>query len=139
VIIADTDIVSELMRPDPAKSVLTWAAGIGPGQLAITVVTITEIEYGLARLPEGRRRSDLVTKWRQVLNAYPDKLLTYGVQAASEAAGILAERDRTGRPMSLADAQIAGICRVCSASLATHNTKDFIGLGLDLIDPFQGI
>ena len=135
-IIADTNIVSELMRPAPAKAVLQWATSIESGQLALTVITITEIEYGLARLPEGRRQRGLVAKWRQVMNAYSDEVFVYGAESASAAASILDERDQMGRPISLADAQIAGICRVHSACLATRNTKDFTGLGLDLVNPF---
>jgi len=137
VIVADTNIVSEIMRPDPASAVLEWIAGIEVDNLTISVITVTEIEHGLARLPDGHRKRDLVTRWRQVLNTYADSILEYGTEAAHAAADILAERDNMGHPISLADAQIAGICRTHACRLATRNTKDFIGLGLDLIDPFQ--
>ena len=136
-IIADTNVVSELMRADAAEAVVKWVSSVEASQLTITVITITEIEYGLARLPDGRRKRDLMTKWRQVLRAYADKLLAYGTEAAHATADVLAERDRTGHPMGLADAQIAGICRAHAYSLATRNTKDFTGLGLNLVDPFQ--
>ena len=136
-IIADTNIVSELMRANPAAPVLEWAAGLEAAQLTITVITVTEIEYGLARLPDGQRKQGLVMKWRQVLGTYSDKLFEYKAKDAQATAAILAERDRIGRPMSLADAQIAGICRAHNCGLATRNTKDFTSLGLDLINPFQ--
>ena len=136
-IVADTNIVSELMRDDPDPAVVTWASNIDAASLTITVVTVTEIEYGLARLPEGRRRRDLTSRWRQVLESYSDRLLTYDVDTARAAAEVMAERDRSGHPISLPDAQIAGICRSQGCSLATRNTKDFAGVGLDLCDPFD--
>jgi predicted nucleic acid-binding protein len=138
VIIADTNVVSELMRTDPAEAVLSWVSSVSPHQLAITVITITEIEYGLARLPDGQRKRDVATAWRRVLNAHSERLLEYGTEAAHTTAEVLAERIRAGHPMSLADAQIAGICRSLNYRLATRNTKDFLGLGLVLINPFQG-
>ena len=135
-IVADTNIVSELMRDDPDPAVVTWASGIDAASLTITVVTVTEIEYGLARMPEGRRSRDLTSRWRQVLDSYSDRLITYDVDAARAAAEVLAERERSGRPISLPDAQIAGICRSQGCGLATRNTKDFADVGLELYDPF---
>lgn len=136
-IVADTNIVSELMRDDPDPAVVAWASSIDVVGLTITVITVTEIEYGLARLPEGHRRRDLTSRWRQVLDGYADRLLVYDIEAAQAAAEAMAERDCSGRPISLPDAQIAGICRAQRCSLATHNTKDFVGLGLELCDPFD--
>ncbi len=136
-IVVDTTIVSELMRPRPSPAVVAWAALIPSAELAITSITVTEIEYGLARLPEGRRRGDLAERWRRVVAAYSDQLLAFTVEAARQSAEILASGERLGRPISLADAQIAGVCRHLSATLATHNTRDFEGLGLDMVDPFH--
>ncbi|MCL2091974.1 MAG: type II toxin-antitoxin system VapC family toxin [Micrococcales bacterium] len=136
-IVAATNVVSELMRDDPAPLVVNWARGIDATDLTITVVTVTEIEYGLARLPDGRRKRDLTARWHRVLSGYSDRLLDYDLEAAQAAADMLAERDRVGRSVSLADAQIAGICRAQGLRLATRNTKDFDSLGLDLINPFD--
>jgi predicted nucleic acid-binding protein len=137
VIAADTNVVSELMRDEPAPSVLAWARGLGPGEATITVVTVEEIERGLALLPSGRRRRDLTERWQRVLDAYADTLLVYDAPAAQATAAILVERRRAGLGMSLADAQIAGICSSQRAVLATRNTKDFAGVaGLDVINPF---
>lgn len=136
-IIADTNVVSELMRPAPAPSVLRWITGVDADQLGITTVTVAEIEYGLARLPEGRRQRDLAAKWRQILETYEKMIIGYGVGAAHATADVLIERDRLGRPISLADAQIAGICQWHKCVLATRYTKDFGGIGLQLTNPFE--
>jgi len=137
VIVADTNVVSELMRPEPAAAVVAWAGGIDARQLAITVITVAEIEYGLARLPAGRRHSNLTEAWREILAAHADRVLAYDLDAARATAEVLATRDKAGRPVTLADAQIAGLCRSGGHSLATRNTPDFAGLGLDLINPFE--
>jgi len=137
VIVADTNVVSELMRPEPAAAVVDWASGIDARHLAITAITVAEIEYGLARLPAGRRQRDLTEAWREVLTAHADRLLAYDADAARATTEILAALDKAGHPVSLADAQIAGLCRSRGHSLATRNPRDFAGLGLDLINPFE--
>lgn len=137
-IVADTNVVSELMRPDAAPTVLRWARGLRPGESAITAVTVHEIEHGLNRLPTGARREALTQRWQQLLAVYAESTLGYDTSAARTSAAILAAKERAGRVMTLADAQIAGICLVHGAQLATRNVKDFTDIpGLTVIDPWQ--
>jgi hypothetical protein len=137
VIVADTNVVSEFMRDAPDPTVLAWAQGIDPADLAICVVTVEEIERGLGRLPDGRRRRDLDQRWRRLVEAYTDAIVVYDLPAAQHAAGILAAAEASGRPMSLADAQIAGICRAGGHEQATRNASDFASTsGLTSINPF---
>ncbi len=89
-IVADTNVVSEFMRDAPDPTVLAWAQGIDPADLAICVVTVEEIERGLGRLPDGRRRRDLDQRWRRLVEAYTDAIVVYDLPAAQHAAGILA-------------------------------------------------
>ncbi|MEJ7794571.1 MAG: PIN domain-containing protein [Nocardioides sp.] len=135
--VADTNVVTEFMRDRPDPHVLTWAASIPPASLAVTVVTVEEIERGLGRLRDGRRRQDLAARWRRLVDQYADAILTYDVPAARATAAVLVHREATGRPMGLADAQIAGICLNAGLTLATRNVRDFEDVpGLDVIDPF---
>ncbi|WP_297750827.1 PIN domain-containing protein [uncultured Tessaracoccus sp.] len=137
-IVADTNIVSEFMKGSPDQAVLRWARTLAPDEMTITVVTVEEIERGLARLPLGRRRSDLESRWLVLLDAYADGVLPYDLPAAREAARIAAARFDIGCPISLADAQIAGISVAGAAVLATRNTKDFEHIdGLRLLNPFE--
>lgn len=137
-IIADTNVVSEIMKEAPSASVLAWALTLEPGDLTISVVTVEEIDRGLGRLPKGRRRKDLERRWDTLLNAFADTIATYDLAAARATAHILVEGMNEGRPMSLADAQIAGICIAHAASLATRNVKDFAGVAdLIVINPFD--
>lgn len=131
-IVADTNVVSELMRDEPDPRVVAWAQS-----LTITVITVEEVERGLARLPAGRRRSALTERWHQLLEAYADAILAYDVPAARATGQALVHRERAGRPISLADAEIAGICLTRGGTLATSNTADFAGIPhLTLVDPF---
>lgn len=137
-IIADTNVVSEFMRDTPDPAVLDWAQTHATGALAICVVTVEEIERGLGRLPEGRRRRDLTERWTRLVDAFADTIAVYDVTAARATANILVEAEATGHPMTLADAQIAGICLAGDHELATRNTRDFSAVpDLALINPFS--
>ena len=137
-IIADTNIVSEFMKDAPDVGVLAWAKGIGPTELTISVVTVEEIERGLGRLPSGRRRDALQQRWDGLIAAFAETIATYDLASARATARLVVAALDQGRPMSLADAQIAGICIARSASLATRNIKDFAHVPrLDVINPFQ--
>ncbi len=137
-IVADTNVVSEFMREHPEPSVMGWAGTLAAGDLAITVITVEEIERGIAGIPVGRRRRDLEGRWHQLLDAYADSVLTYDVPAAHATAQILVNRASAGSPMSLADAQIAGICISQQCELATRNVRDFQGIdGLAVLNPFD--
>lgn len=124
-IVTDTNVVSEFMRLETDPRVLRWAEGIPPGELAISVVTVQEIEYGILRLPDGRRKDRLRTVWDGLLGQFASSILDYDRDAAACAASVLARAGRQGRRMSLADAQIAGTCLAHDALLATRNVKDF--------------
>ena len=137
-IIADTNVVSEFMRDAPDPAVLAWAQSIDPSDLTICVVSVEEIERGLGRLPEGRRRRDLEQRWTRLLNSFAETIALYDVTAARRTAAILVAAQGSGRPMALADAQIAGICLASGSDLATRNIKNFSNVtDLTLIDPFD--
>jgi predicted nucleic acid-binding protein len=137
VIIADTNVVSELMRDRPDPEVLAWAGTLDQGDVTISVITVEEVERGLTRLPVGRRRRTLTDRWHQLLDAYADTVLVYDVPAARATAAVLVHREKAGRPIALADAEIAGTCVSQGADLATRNTADFADIPhLVLVDPF---
>ena len=136
-IIADTNVVSEFMKDSPDRTVLAWAQDIGPADLTICVVTVEEIERGLGRMPEGRRRRDLEQRWNRLVDTFAEAVATYDLPAARQTASILVTAEARGRPMSLADAQIAGICLAGQYQLATRNVSDFSSTtDLDVINPF---
>jgi toxin FitB len=136
-IILDTNIVSELMRPTPAPTVLAWLRRQTGSDLYTTAITAAEIRYGIARLPDGSRKRDLARAAGEVFAAFPDQILPFDDPAAAAYADLVAQRERLGTPINGFDGQIAAICRRHAASLATRNGRDFQDTGLAITDPWQ--
>ena len=137
-IIADTNVVSEFMKDKPDETVLAWAQGLDAADLTICVVTVEEIERGLGRLPEGKRRRNIEQRWHKLVDAFSDTIALYDVPAARAAAEILVGAEAGGHPMGLADAQIARICVVSGSVLATRNVRDFDRVAaLNIVNPLD--
>jgi toxin FitB len=137
VIVLDTNVVSELMRPSPAPLVREWVSAQAPGELCTTAVTVAEIRYGLERLADGRRKQSLLAAATDLFAEFSEYVQPFDADAAVWYATIVAHRDRLGLPIDGFDAQIAAICRTRAAALATRNTRDFQQTGIDVIDPWQ--
>jgi toxin FitB len=136
-IVLATNVVSELMRPSPAPAVVAWLRRQARGSLTTTAVTIAEITFGLARLPAGRRTAQLQLAAADVLASFPGQVLPFDGAAAARYGEIAATRERAGHPIDALDAQIAAICQIRRAPLATRNTKDFVSTGIDVLDPWE--
>lgn len=136
-IVVDTNVISEMMRQDPDPTVLAWTAAAG--RLHTTVITLAEVEYGIARLPAGRRRDQLTATATGVFADFQDVILPFDVRAAHRYAEIVANREATGHPIATADAQIAAVCASRNATLATRNTSDFTSTGIQLVNPWQAL
>lgn len=134
-IVFDTNIISELMRPEPDPKVLSWVDAAG--RLHTSAITVAEVEYGIARLADGRRRDLLATTAAEVFAAFRELILPFDDHAAHHYGQIVAGREAGGRPISVADAQIAAICASRGALLATRNTRDFEGTGISTINPWE--
>jgi len=137
VIVLDTNVVSELMRVEPSPQVVRWADEQVADDVFLTAVTLAEILFGIARLPAGRRKrslADLVDA--MVTDDFDQRVAAFDATAAAHFADIAARRERAGRPISAADAQIAAICRSHGAVLATRNVDDFAGIGVSVVNPW---
>jgi toxin FitB len=137
VIILDTNVLSETLRPTPATRVLEWMRSEPASALFTTTINEAELLYGIALLPEGRRRQSLEAVVKLIFaEDLAGRVLPFDSAAAREFADIAASRRRAGRPISEADARIAAIAQSRGAALATRNVGDFIGCGLELVDPW---
>jgi predicted nucleic acid-binding protein len=136
-IVLDTNVVSELMRAEPARAVLTWLQQNSGDGMYTTTVTVAEIRYGIARLPEGQRRESLHQAANEIFAAFPRQVLPFDLAAANAYADVVTVRESLGNPIDGFDAQIAAICRSQAAALATRNTKDFTNTGISVVDPWQ--
>jgi len=137
VIVLDTNVVSEMMRSTPEPRVVQWIDAFAADDVFVTAVTAAELMYGVARLPEGRRKQELLVKVGALIaEDFKDRVLPFDQLAAVDYANVVASRERAGRPISMADAQIAAICRNWSADLATRNVADFMDIGVRVVDPW---
>ncbi len=137
-IILDTNIISELTRQAPEPGVVSWLDSLPAEEVGTTAVTAAELLYGVARMPAGRRKRELAAAVRGLLgDEFRDRVLPFDEHCASRYADIVCGRETVGRPIGVADAQIAAICRTAEATLATRNTDDFSGTGIELINPWK--
>jgi predicted nucleic acid-binding protein len=137
-ILLDTNIVSELMRPAPSQAVMSWLAAQPAASLFISAVTEAELRYGVMLLPEGRKRAELVSAIEAMLaEDFADRILPFDSAAAMAFADISSSRRQAGCPISQFDALIAAIARSRGAELATRNVADFEGSGIEVINPWE--
>ncbi|WP_454739967.1 PIN domain-containing protein [Cupriavidus necator] len=136
-IVLDTNVLSELMRAQAKPAVIDWLDRQAQDSLTVTAVTVAELLYGIARLPDGRRKTGLREAALQMFQEeFADRVLPFDEDAAVHYAALVSHRERVGRPISMADAQISAICRHHAAALATRNSKDFEGVGIVLAYPW---
>lgn len=136
-ILLDTNILSELMRPAPAQAVDQWLAAQPDAGVFISAVTEAELRYGAALLPAGKKCTQLLAEIEGMLEEdFSGRVLPFDSLAAKTFATIASERRRSGKPISQADAQIAATARSRGASLATRNVQDFEGCGIEVVNPW---
>lgn len=136
-IVLDTDVLSEAMRDNPSPEFTAWFDRQPRLTVWTTAVSLLEIQFGIERLPIGRRRSALTIALEQVLVLdIEGRVLPFDADAAAETAVLMAERQRTGRTGDLRDSMIAGIAIAHRATLATRNTRHFSDLPVPVVDPW---
>lgn len=138
-IVLDTNIVSEQTKPYPDETVLGWMNAQHATQLRITTPTIAELSMGANQtiLRSGSRKYELLLN--VLLGEYADRILLFDPVAAEAYGRLVARRRHSGRPILVIDAMIAAICIAHGATLATRNIRDFDGLDLKLVNPFEPV
>jgi predicted nucleic acid-binding protein len=136
-IILDTNVISELLRPAPEPKVEHWLSAQDGLNVYLTSISEAELRYGLAIMGNGKRRAALVDAVDRILREdLAGRILPFDSDAAQSYATIAAARRAAGRPIAQADCQIASIALACGATVATRNTPDFEGCEIDLINPW---
>ncbi len=136
-IVVDTNVLSELMKPSPVPAVKDWVLAQSGNELYTTSISLGEILYGIERLAAGQRKELLGATARDVFSAFESHVLSFDAAAATHYALVVARRDSLGLPIDGFDAQIASICLAHGAALATRNGKDFRHSGIAVIDPWR--
>ncbi|MBU6374081.1 MAG: type II toxin-antitoxin system VapC family toxin [Alphaproteobacteria bacterium] len=142
-ILLDTNVISEALRPSPAPQVIAWLNGAF-AEAAISSVTIFELEAGVGLLAPGRRRDALESAIARTIRRFASRVYAFDAASAQASARLLVEARGQGLglhqiPGKLADLQIAGIAAAYGLVLATRNVGDFTGLGLTLVDPWRPV
>ncbi len=136
-LVFDTNVLSELMRPAPNTAITSWVAEQATSSLHLTAVSEAELRYGLAIMSPGRRRDGLAHGLERMLRTgFANRVLPFDSAAASSYAEIAAARRAIGRPMPEADCQIAAIARSRDMTVVTRNVRDFADAGIDVINPW---
>src|SRR5258707_12968880 len=135
-IILDTNVISEAMRPSPSLLVMDWLAARPAFDLATTTISIAEVGFGLARLPFGRRRTERERLFVNLLaRSFGDRIFGFDRYAADTYGELVAARERGGRPLLGFDALIAAIAASRGLGIATRDVRGFEGCGIPVISP----
>lgn len=136
-IVLDTNVVSELMRPAPSPAVVSWVGRRDAATLFFSAVGEAELRLGVAIMPAGRRRDEIEEAIGAMLREdFAGRILPFDSAASRAYAAIAAARRAAGRPVATLDMQIAAIARSQNMAVATRNTRDFTGTGVDLANPW---
>jgi predicted nucleic acid-binding protein len=136
-IIVDTNVASEITSPHPNPTVLAWWHEQAIQEMFTTAVTEAEMRYGLAIMPDGRRRDSLFLRTDLLLRVFfENRILPFDSAAAQAYAEIRSNRRAIGRPIEHPDAQIAAIALSQGMAVATRNSNDFLDSGIEVVNPW---
>lgn len=133
----DTNVVSEWVKREPDRGVITWLAEVDEDRVFLSVVTLAEIRHGVDRLPRGARRTRLDAWLRdEVPVRFEGRLLTVDEKVADSWGEVVARREVAGQPIGVMDAFIAATAIVHALTLVTRNERDFKGTVEEIVNPW---
>jgi toxin FitB len=136
-IILDTNVISEPVRPEPNQLAISWLNQNPVASQFLTTPTVAELSMGAnkAFLKTGSKRfADHLAGLKEI---FVGRILAFDLTSAEIYGQVVTKRTRAGRPIQTMDAMIAAICIAHGATLATRNVRDFEGLDLKLVNPFE--
>ena len=134
----DTNVPSEMTRRRPSPQVVQWIEDVDDNQLFMSVISLAEMLRGIYRLPESKHRSDLDSWLNGTLRPWFEGRLLPVTQPIAERVGRLAgERDSVGLTLPFSDGLIAATALEHDLTLVSRNEKDFAGLGLTILNPWD--
>ena len=137
-ILVDTNVVSELWRVAPDPGVLCWVDAQAVETLYLSAVTVAELRFGVASMPEGRRRSIYQDRLeREVLPAFTGRVLPFDLDASQSYGTLMARARREGKAISTADGYIAATAASRALMVATRDVAPFQAIGLKVINPWD--
>ncbi|HGG59315.1 MAG TPA: type II toxin-antitoxin system VapC family toxin [Gammaproteobacteria bacterium] len=131
----DTNVISELARPKPDRNVIAFLSSLE--NAALSIISLHEIQYGIGLLPPGQRRAELEQQMARLLSEYGDSIIPVDEREAAYAASLRVQTRQQGKTLHLADSLIAGTAAAHNMTIATRNTPDFDGIGVELVNPWE--
>ncbi len=138
-IVLDTNVVSEFMRPQPNMAVVGWLNAQDMHTLHLTAVSLAELRFGIACLDEGRTKADLSLRLDRMLEeVFPGRILPFVASTAQTFGDRMAGARRNGLAVGFQDGLIAAIVAASGFSIATRDTSPFEAMGLQVVNPWGG-
>lgn len=137
-IVLDTNVVSETMKPEPNRAVLAWLNDQAAEILYISTVTLAELLFGIQALPQGRRRDLLDSAFNELLELFKGRVLPFDVEAARHYAELAVAARKGGRGFPTPDGYIAAIAASRGFAVASRDTAPFVAAGLAVVNPWEG-
>jgi predicted nucleic acid-binding protein len=137
-IVLDTNVISELWKAEPDPNVLAWIDAQMVETLYLSTITIAELRFGLATMPEGKRRTIYQDRLeREVLPAFSGRVLPFDLDASQAYAKLMAQAKEAGKVIGKADGYIAATAAARGMTVATRDTSPFEAAGLNVINPWD--
>ena len=135
-IVLDTNVVSEAMKPSADRAVTAWLDDQAAETLYLTSVTLAELLYGIAALPKGRRKDALARTLDGLLDLFEERVLPFDVTAAQAYAQLAVTAREAGKGFPTPDGYIAAIAVANRCIVATRDTGPFLAAGVGVVDPW---
>ncbi|MDD2721867.1 MAG: type II toxin-antitoxin system VapC family toxin [Gallionella sp.] len=136
-IVLDTNVVSEAMRPNPDAGVVAWLDAQAAETLYLTSVTLAELQFGIGVLPESRRKQVLQCALDGLLTLFSRRILAFDAEAARHYGELAVAARVAGKGFPLPDGYIAAIAAAHGFAVATRDTAPFLAAGINIINPWQ--
>jgi toxin FitB len=136
-ILLDTNVVSEAMKPEPHPAVQAWLDAQAAETLYLSSVTLAELLFGISALPAGRRRNALAETLDGMLDLFEGRILVFGVEAARHYAKLAVRAKANGKGFPTPDGYIAAIAVAQDFTIATRDVSPFEAAGLNVVDPWR--
>lgn len=137
-ILLDTNVVSEAMKPEPAAAVRAWLDEQAAETLYLSAVTVAELMFGIGALPKGQRKDKLASALDGVTNLFADRILPFDTHAARRYAELAVKARAAGKGFPTPDGYIAAIAAALDFAVASRDAGAFKAAGLAVIDPWTG-
>lgn len=137
-ILIDTNVISELWKAEPNPDLLAWIDAQTVETLYLSAITVAELRFGLATMPEGKRRTIYQERLeKEVLPTFAGRVLPFDLDASQAYADLMARARAAGKAIGKADGYIAATATACGFMVATRDIGPFEAAGLKIVNPWE--